>query len=179
MAIVREWGERQSDGSVVVYGQDENGNITQLRRESWEQNQGLPQPTTTSGQVYQTREGPKTAQQMYAELVAAGGNPSTDPNVLFQMYQNVGAAAPTSNYSGMDLAGGYGLLDPYNQAMNLLSGVQNWQTTATGYMPGGMTYEELAADHILRQRPDLVEFYRANGWEVDSPEARRYWSKTG
>jgi hypothetical protein len=53
------------------------------------------------GQVFQTREGPKTVAQMQAELRAAGGNPPSDPAAVFQMYQGIagGGAAAGGDWS--------------------------------------------------------------------------------
>jgi hypothetical protein len=91
--MAREWGERQSDGSVVVYRQDDDGNTTVARREPWETNQGQPaaggggspagmvvpggsapttgQPTASGETTYRMPDGRDyTIEQMRGELAA-------------------------------------------------------------------------------------------------------------
>ena len=85
---------------VVVDGRQIGGTYSDLNQAQDQYNQSKgstvqpsTQPTAPSGggsTVYQTREGPKTVDQMRRELIAAGGSPPSDPNAVFQMYQNIG-----------------------------------------------------------------------------------------
>ncbi|MDB5541597.1 MAG: hypothetical protein JWQ89_3324, partial [Devosia sp.] len=66
---------------------------------------------TNNGPVYQTRNGPRTLQQMTAELQSAGGNQDpSNPDAVFAMYQGVdpngvgGAAGATGGNTAVNIA---------------------------------------------------------------------------
>lgn len=119
-----EWGERQSNGTVIVY----NDEGRPPRTETWEKNQGLPPAgtsppgvTVVGGSVpivagatpgtYETKNGPRTIAQMRQEL-ASQGDPrwadenQTDAYTVLGEYTRVsgGTAHPGSGGGGSSAA---------------------------------------------------------------------------
>jgi hypothetical protein len=120
----REYGVDNGNGTVTVYQTDDNGNTKAVRTETMAQNQAGATPTaaatapgnadpskgftagTNPANTVQTRNGPKTIQQIADEMHTAGYNGPWDDSSLVAAYNNV----PTSG-EGPGGPGGAGAPD--------------------------------------------------------------------
>jgi hypothetical protein len=112
---VREWGEQQPNGTVNVY-QEIGGAPVLVRTETMAQNQGggaAPAPAPSGGGgggggMVQTREGPRTMDQVRAGIKAANGNVTGDDATDLATFNNVDTSGGGGGGSGGSGGGGQG-----------------------------------------------------------------------
>jgi hypothetical protein len=146
-----EYGVRQADGSVWIY--DDTGQV--IRKETWEQNQGLPalkSPEQQMAEAYMSSTAQKTA---YDQAVAAADQKYKE---TLATTQNEQAARSAGIQAGSESLSTYlNLIQQYGgniQGMDVV-GLKNW-LMGTGEFPGlpsGPTLEERKFEAELQANP--------------------------